>query len=743
MARRIFVAGILVVGAIFLAPLSTQAQPPRAITPAREQIEFFESKIRPVLIKACYECHSAQASKVKGGLYLDSRAGLLQGGDNGPAIVAGDPAKSLLIKALRYQDEMAMPPKDKGGKLPANIIADFEQWVKMGAPDPRTTDTTSWKKLTLEDAKTFWSFKPMQKHPAPANKDAAWAKSDVDRFIRAGLEAKGVQPVGDADRLTLLRRVTFDLAGLPPTPEEIDAFILDKSPDAFEKVVDRLLASKHFGERWGRYWLDVARYAESNGNADNTPFPHAWRYRDYVIKSFNDDKPYNRFVTEQVAGDMLPSKSPAERDELLVATGFLALTSKPRAQNNPDYRMDLVSDQLDVTIRGVLGMTIMCARCHDHKFDPISTRDYYSLAGIFNSAQMLYGAGVKGAKGGGDGGLHALNNGGQAMGVKEGVKVGDAPICIRGDSTKKGDVVPRGFLTVALTPNTKPVDKNKSGRLELAAWLTQPDNPLTSRVIVNRVWQHLFGQGLSRVVDNFGLHGEPPTHPELLDNLALKFQEDGWSIKKLVRSLILTRTYQLGSNHDVANYKTDPDNRLWWRLPSKRLDAEAIRDSMLAVSGKINLSKPESLVTAAVVAKKKKQPAPIAESTYRSIYLPIIRNNLPESLAIFDVADPSLIIGQRDVTTVPAQALYLMNSPFVLEQSKGFADRVLYWKDLDEGGRVDFAIRLAYGRTATTAERERVLRYLDETQKAGNSRQQAWLSFCQTLLASAEFRYVQ
>src|SRR5581483_2508087 len=321
----------------------------------------------------------------------------------------------------------------------------------------------------------------------------------------------------------------------------------DNSADAFEKVVDRLLASKHFGERWGRYWLDIARYAESNGNADNIPFPHAWRYRDYVIKSFNQDKPYNRFITEQIAGDLLPAKDSAEKDDNLVATGFLALTSKPRAQNNPDYRMDLIADQVDVTCRAVLSVTIVCARCHDHKFDPIPTKDYYSLAGIFDSSEMLSGPNPKGGgKVGGTSGLVVLSDGGLAMGVREG-KPKDTAICIRGDTTKPGAVSPRGFLTVATTPSTKPVNKSQSGRLELAAWLTQPDHPLTSRVVVNRIWQHLFGQGLSRVVDNFGLHGEPPTHPELLDNLALKFQQDGWSFKKMIRQLVLTRTYQMSS----------------------------------------------------------------------------------------------------------------------------------------------------------------------------------------------------
>ncbi|MBI3822617.1 MAG: PSD1 domain-containing protein [Planctomycetes bacterium] len=708
-----------------------------AIVQAREGIEFFEAKIRPVLAKHCYECHSAKSSKVKAALYLDSRTGILTGGDHGPAIVAGDPNKSLLIKALRHEGDYKMPKE----KLPDSVIADFVQWVKMGAPDPRTTDTASWKKLTLEDAKSHWSFKPMQKRPAPKVKDTSWPRSDVDRFILGPLEAKGLTPAKDADRATLLRRLTLDLIGLPPTPEQVDAFVADKSPDAYEKIVDRLLASQHFGERWGRYWLDIARYAESNGNADNTPFPHAWRYRDYVIKSFNDDKPYNRFISEQVAGDLLATKDAKEKDANLVATGLLALTSKPRAQNNPDYRMDLVADQLDVTCRAVMSMTIICARCHDHKFDPISTKDYYALAGIFDSSIMLSGTAAKGAKKGGGAGLHALSTGDEAMGVKEGPPT-DVAICIRGDSTKRGPVVSRGFLTVALTTDTKPVNRAQSGRLELAAWLTQLDHPLTSRVAVNRIWQHLFGQGLSRVVDNFGLHGEVPTHPELLDNLALQFQADGWSVKKMIRRLVLTRTYQQASTYQAAHFKADPDNRLFWSTQPRRLDAEAIRDSMLFVSGALEVTPPhKSTSTGGIVPKKKKAAVSVKENPYRSIYLPIIRNNLPESLAVFDVADPSLIVGQREVTTVPAQALYLMNSPIVLDLSRAFAGR-LTSRNIEDSDRVDLAFRIAYSRLPSAREREQVLAYVKDVQK-GTGRNAAWQSVCQTLLASAEFRYLQ
>jgi hypothetical protein len=705
------------------------AQPKTAGT--RDGIELFEAKIRPVLVKHCYECHSAKAAKVKGGLYVDHRAGLLQGGDGGPALVPGNPKKSLIIQALRHE-QLKMPPKQR---LSDGVIADFEQWIRLGAPDPRTADGASWKRLTHADAKNHWSFKPVQKHEPPLVKDVAWAKTDVDRFVLARLEARGLRPAAEADRASLLRRLSFDLTGLPPTPEESDGFVKDTSPQAVEKVVDRLLASKHYGERWGRHWLDLARYAESNGNTDNTLFPHAWRYRDWVIASFNDDKPYNRFIQEQIAGDLLPAATPEQKDAHLIATGFLALTSKPRAQGNPDYRQDLIADQLDVTCRTVLGLTIICARCHDHKFDPILTREYYALAGFFDSSEMLSGGSGKGAKkenGGGDG-LHTLSSGGLAMGIREG-KPTDTAIALRGDSTTRGEVSPRGFLGAVRTAHTPEINRNQSGRLELAHWLTQPDHPLTSRVIVNRVWQHLFGQGLSRVVDNFGLHGAAPTHPELLDYLASTFQDDGWSIKKLIRRIVLTRTYQMSSGYSDASYKADPDNTLWWRAQPRRLDAEAIRDAMLAAAGTINLAPPARSLA---YDPDNKKGAPAEEKiTHRSVYLGIIRNGLPETLAIFDVADPSLIVGQRDVTTVPSQALYLMNSPFVTEQARLLAERIQKAAP-DDAARVDLAHRLALGRPATPAETQRALSFIRAADNQG------WQAFCHALLASAEFRYLQ
>lgn len=709
--------------------------PNEAAGPDTKGIEFFENKIRPVLVNNCYECHSSKSAKLRGGLLLDTRDGVLKGGDTGPVIVPGDPAASLLIKSVKH-DGLEMPPKKQ---LPANVIADLERWVKMGAPDPRNSVAGAYKRMSLEEARDYWSFKPITRPDVPKVRDAKWAKDDIDLFIQASREAKGLRPVADADRRSLIRRVYFDLIGLPPSPSEIDAFVNDTSPKALEKVVDSLLQSPHFGERWGRHWLDLARYAESNGSADNTPFPHAWRYRDWVIKAVNQDKPYDQFIREQVAGDLLQAKDGPEKDDLLIATAFLALTSKPRAQNNPDYRMDLIADQIDVTTRAVLGLSVMCARCHDHKFDPIPTKEYYGLAGIFESTDMLPGAGGKGAgKMATPGGLHALSNGGQTMGVREG-KPTDTAICIRGESTKRGDTAERGFLAVATLVEAPKINRQQSGRLELAQWLTQPQNPLTARVAVNRIWLHLFGQGLVRSPDNFGSLGEKPSHPQLLDYLATRFITDGWSTKKMIRALVLSRTYQLATAHDGASFQADPDNVLLWRMSPRRLEAEAIRDAILTVSGKLNRTPPGGTLTSGNPAAKK--PMPVSrESAHRSVYLGFIRGApLPEILTMFDVANPNLVTAQREVTTVPAQSLYMMNSPWVVDQARGFAKRVQDEKSMDDTARVDYAYRMAFTRTPNDAEKTTALNFLKE---AGGG-DAAWIQFCQAMFAAAEFRYLQ
>jgi len=715
-----------------------------------KQLEFFETRIRPVLVKSCYECHSAKSSKVKGGLLLDTRAGIEAGGDSGEAVVPGDPEKSLIISALRHED-FKMPPKER---LAESVINDFVEWVKMGAPDPRTGQAEkAYKTLTLEESKSFWSFKPVHKPAVPKVKDTAWARSDVDRFILAQLESRGMKPVGDADPSTLLRRIYFDLTGLPPRAADVDSFLQQYAKNAsraVEQVIDQLLASPQYGERWGRYWLDVARFAETNGNADNIPFPDAWRYRDYVIRAVNEDKPYNRFIQEQIAGDLLPAADDKQRDQQLIATGLLALTSKPRAQNNPDYKYDLIADQIDVTTRATMGLSVMCARCHDHKFDPISQKEYYSMAGIFDSSVMLFGAnagkgGGNNKKNGGAGGNHKLSDGSTAMGVREG-KPADLRVCVRGESQNLGDVAPRGLLAAVNIGEDVTINSKQSGRLELAQWLTSPQNPFTTRIAVNRIWQHLFGQGLVRSPDNFGNLGERPSHPELLDYLAAQFVENGWSLKKSIKATMLSHTYQLSSAYDEKNYTADPDNFNLWRMPIRRLDAEAIRDATLLVSGKLDLAPLQGTLLGSFQPKGKNRVA-ASEDNHRSIYQAMVRGApLPEVLALFDIANPNLVVAQREVTTVPAQALFLMNSSFIQTHSRAFAQQLLSKASMTESERVDLAYKMAFGRNATAEEKGKVLDYVTafvQEQPGQQAAEAAWTTVCQTLYAAAEFRYLQ
>ena len=828
-------------------------------------VDFFERNIRPVLAQKCYGCHSKESGKQKGGLLLDTREGIRMGGDSGHAVVPGDPTESLLLTAIRYTDkEMEMPPKKEGGKLPEETIAKFEQWIRMGAPDPRGGDAVPMQPIAkknwdMKTAKEFWAFQLPKKSAPPAVKDTAWPRSDVDRFILAAQEAAKVKPVADADRTTLIRRAYFDLIGLPPRPEEVSAFVKDKSPDAFAKVVDRLLASPQFGERWGRHWLDVARFAESTGKERNFTFPAAWKYRDYVIASLNADQPYHEFIREQIAGDLLPSSDDAEHNRHLIATGFLALGPKGLNEKNKEqFRMDVVDEQIDVTTRAITGVTVACARCHDHKFDPIPQKDYYAMAGIFRSTETYFGTAAAGGKNRNGAPLLTLTGavktsdetaaapaakapepapeaashtsirleqlasknpkiaarlatmttdqkaqalerlekrygakltesatatpppavarmqalaaqagkkkkgyaapvkqeGDLCMGVMEGRR-GDARILVRGEIDQPSETVPRGFVNVLTNGEAPKIPAADSGRLQLADWLTAPTNPLTARVAVNRVWQHLFGQGLVRTADNFGATGEKPTHPELLDALAVQFMQDGWSMKKMIRSLMLTHTYQLSNAHDSFANETDPDNHLLWHASQRRLDAEAIRDAMLAASGQLNPVPPTGSVVSAVgdgYIGKGIRPEIFSEfqSKTRSVYLPVVRDFVPEALEVFDFAEPSLVVASRDVTNVPSQALYMMNNEFVRAQSAAMAKRILA-TPLDYPSRLNLAYHLALGRPATEAERKRADQYLLAEAKAivplkgGNTNdaaQLAWATFCQALFASAEFRYL-
>jgi hypothetical protein len=737
---------------------------------------------------------------------------LRKGGESGPAIVPGNPDESVLIRAIRYRDdELRMPPK---AKLDDAVIADFEAWIKMGAPDPRTgpTSTATRPSLDLVKAREFWSFRPPKKSAPPAVKGSNWPRGEIDRFLLAALESRGLSPVADSGRPRLLRRLTFDLIGLPPTPEDLDSFARDDSPDALGKVVERLLASPHFGERWGRHWLDVARFAESSGKTNFT-YPQAWRYRDWAIASLAADKPFDQFVREQIAGDLLPADNDRKRANQIIATGFIALGSKAHdAENRGQFVLDVVDEQIEATTRAFLGLTVACARCHDHKMDPIPQRDYYALAGIFRSTQtcsgtlagvfpnfnasplieLPSGAGVPpavpslapGQRAAMEDRLAALvrerdaippgeanrdrlrrvnsmlatlryrllidRPGGTprafAMGARERDEAVDSPLYTRGELDQPGEIVPRGLVRVVCAQAPAPIAAG-SGRRELADWLASPTNPLTARVIVNRVWLHLFGRGLVPSPDNFGAAGQRPSHPELLDTLAVDLMTDGWSIKRLIRRIVLSRAYGLDSTHDSRNFEADPDNSLVWRMSKRRLDAEALRDALLFVSGRLLLEPP----VAGAVARTGEGLALFlrvagldASDLHRSVYLPVVRDSVLESLALFDFADPSLVTGERTTTTGPAQALYFMNGALVSRQAEALAQRVREFEG-DDAKRVDRAYRLALTRLPTAPERDRALAFLrDFAGRAGGAdpARSAWSALCQAIFASAEFRYL-
>jgi hypothetical protein len=787
------VLGALVM-ALTLARAAFGAEPGK-ITP--EQLEFFEKKIRPVLVQNCYDCHSEEKGKNKGELTLDTRDGIRAGGDRGPAVVPGKPDDSVLINAIRQAGQLHMPPDSRGGMLPDEVISDFEKWVKDGAADPRDSAkivsaraAKPEKVYDWDKERQYWAFQKPKFTAPPKVTDEKWPKSEIDHFVLAKLEEKGLQPVRDADKRTLIRRVYYDIIGLPPTPEQVEAFAKDKSADAYERLVDNLLASPRFGEQWGRYWLDVARYGESTGMDRNLNYPYAWRYRDYVIDAFNRDKPYNRFVTEQLAGDQLPCANQKERDENLTATGFLAIGPKGLNETRVKYsKWQVVNDQIDATSRGFLGLTVGCAQCHDHKFDPIPQRDYHALAGIFSSTETLYGTvggrgnrrptsllsldgapelavlstgeptpnmfvntnrnftvssrtnnaargtndvaggGRRGGRGGGGGRGFGRNfttnqieripaHKSYAMGVRDYDQPQDEPVYYRGDLTKPTDaVVPRGFLRIANFSDTPGIPTNSSGRLQLAQWITNPENPLTARVAVNRVWQHLFGEGLVATPDNLGHLGTRPTHPELLDYLAVKFvNEQNWSVKQLVRSLVLTRAYQLSSDVYAKAEEVDPADTLIWRAAPRRLMAEQLRDSILAASGRLDTAPPTNNVTAefgdgyyGVNIWESDLPQHYFK---RSIYLPVPRDLVPESLSLFDLPNPNLVGAHREETTSPSQELFLMNNAFVQDEALHLARQLFNNKRLSDKERIQQAYLAVFERQPTSAEVKHAAKFI-------------------------------
>ncbi|MDA1053460.1 MAG: DUF1549 domain-containing protein [Planctomycetota bacterium] len=942
-----------------------------------KKLEFFETRIRPVLVEHCYECHSVGAKEVKGSLVVDTAAGLLKGGDTGTSLVPGKPAESLLLQALRYED-LEMPP---AGRLPENVIDDFERWIAMGAPDPRGGDAgpVTRSKIDIEAGRKFWAFQPPQSHAPPTVADAQWPRCALDAFVLTRLEAAGLKPAADADRATLARRLYFDLLGLPPTPEQVSEFVNDPSSTALESLVDRLLDSDQFGVHWGRHWLDVARYADSNGGDFNATFHDAWRYRDYVVAAMNNDKPFDQFVREQIAGDLLPYETDEQRAEQLIATGFLMVGTKMLSERDKEkLTMDTVDEQINTVGSAFMGLTLGCCRCHDHKFDPIPTQDYYALAGIFRSTRALEGesqqyvstwprrdlpakpehvAAVKeheartkslndqltaakkqfdaaekelkelavgtnsltfddadaevagswkastftpnyigkgyihddntdkGEKsveftlkvpttgmyeirlsytpGSGrannvpitvrhadgksevtldqtrkppvdnlfaavgrfrfevgkpasltvsttgtvghvivdavrlvevdsdgkplvsatapeseavkqaeanveklkaelaslDEQIKALEKDAppplpKAIAVDEFKETGDCQICVRGEHRNRGERIQRGFLQVALTSEPLEIPAGTSGRRELADWIASPLHPLTARVIVNRVWYHLLGEGIVRSVDNFGELGERPTHPELLDDLANRFvrpsgdQGFGWSIKRLVREITLSRTYQMSSDHDEIAWQADPENHLLWHANRRRLPAEAIRDSMLAISGQLDLSPGGSPVEGlGVLVTNNSADADSyesKESPRRSLYLPIIRNELPASLTVFDFADPDLVVGQRPVTNVPAQALLMMNSPFVMNCAERTAKQLLAGELQAPEQLVAKTYQVTLSRAPTASEVERAIAFLnlqgDATDKTDDFVAKRLTQLVHVLFASTEFR---
>jgi mono/diheme cytochrome c family protein len=730
------------VAAIALSALGLAAQAAQTPPPSPAQSQFFETKIRPILVDNCYKCHSSQAEKLRGHLSLEYRDSILKGGDTGPALVPGKPEESLLIKAVRYGDpDLQMPPK--GRKLTDGQIEDLVTWVKMGAPDPRVPATASASLGWNKDRREHWSFQPLKKVAVPDVKDTNWVSTPVDSFVLAKLESKDMHPSPAADKRTLIRRATFDLTGLPPTPEEVQAFLDDTSPDAFAKVVDRLLASPRYGERWGRFWLDTARYSDTKGdikaNQEARIFPYSWTYRDYVIRAFNDDMPYNQFVLEQIAADRVPVLKD-HRD--LAALGFLALG--PHFNGNPN---DIINDRIDVVCKGFLGLTVTCARCHDHKFDPISQKDYYALHGIFSSSvepaeEPLLGtlkmtpeygrfaeefnaknnqlaadeAELRAKRREGKGGkmaqdlrktINQLRNQiaslerddpgspPKATVLYDSTKPHDSYVFIRGEAENKGDLAPRRFLSILAGPYA-PVFRNGSGRLELAYSIINPKNPLTARVLVNRVWQHHFGEGFVTTPDDLGNQSDAPSNQELLDYLSARFMQEGWSIKKLHRLIMLSSVYQESSENNPRYAQIDPQNRLLWRANIHRLEFEAVRDSILALGGQLESTMGGPPVNLSAGAG--------GYSHRRTIYGLVDRRNLPEVYSQFDFANPDITTGKRYETTVPQQALFMMNNSLVVELARKLVTGPEFRAITGDQERIKFLYERLFQRVPTELE---------------------------------------
>ena len=770
--RRLLPALLLVL------PL-TATPAPAAPGPSAEDDAFFEKKVRPVLFARCQECHSTRTKKKRGGLLLDGRAAVLAGGETGPAAVPGHPEKSLLVQAVRFEHAtVSMPP---AGKLPPAEVAVLEEWVRRGVPFPGPSVVEAKAGIDIAAGKTFWSFQPLAALAPPAVRDTAWPQGRVDRFLLAGMERQGLAPSPMADRRTLARRLSFDLVGLPPTPAELDEFVNDKRPDAYGRLVERLLASPRFGERWGRYWLDLARYCDVAEDWSATKGAR-WLYRDWVVRALNDDVPYDQFVRKQLAADLLPGAAPADR----AALGFLGLSPSYWKELKLDHNVikGVVAEEWEERIHTLgstfLGLTVACARCHDHKFDPIAAQDYYALAGVFASIREAdvsllpadLDAAVRKARarlaaidqqliplrkkeaesaariaaleaevrqlrktphlnepmaaGVAESGLRVLADGPDRTRLEYKPAAQDVALQIRGNPASAGPVVPRRFLAVLSDGTPRNFEKG-SGRLELADAIVTDARALAARVIVNRVWEHHFGAGLVRTPSDFGRQGDRPTHPQLLDDLAARFVAGGWSLKSLHRELVLSAAYRQSSRTaDRAKVALDPDNRWLARMSRRKLEVEPWRDALISVSGglddavggpPLDINRPDNV--------------------RRTIYASVKRRELPDLLRLFDFPDPTTHSASRVPTTTPLQQLFLLNSDFMRQRAEALAARL--HATPGDAERIALAYRLLFARAATAEETKAGLAFLKQS---GPDPAEAWRVYAQVLLGSNEFLYV-
>ena len=752
---------------------------------ADAKTDFFESKIRPVLATHCFECHG---HKDKGGLKLNSREAILQGGDSGPAIVLGKPQKSLLMTAVQHADpELEMPPKKK---LPPEAIADLSQWIRAGAVWPEGKGLGFATGEITDEQRKHWAYQPLKGNPAqtPAGENF------IDAHVRGRLKEQGLQAVDLADRRTLIRRVTFNLTGLPPTPMEVEAFLKDQKPDAWYRVVERLLASPRYGERWGRHWLDLVRYADTAGDAGDYPIPEAYKYRNYVIDAFNKDKPYNQFVREQIAGDQLPAENEEQRWEQTIATGYIAISRRIGVSPHK-LRHITIEDTLNNLGKTFLGLTIGCARCHDHKFDPIPTADYYALYGIFDSSvyphagaehsphrhsfvyrmgkakadevlkpfrsklepwnkkerdqfnlyqsfqrEVVTGSITRQSVWAGLEGIRARRaevaktfpNSDIAYAIVDG-SASDVSIHKQGNPRDLGPKVRRGFLQI-LGGQQLPENTKGSGRLELANWLTSSAEPLLARVIVNRIWHYHFGRGLVSTPSDFGVRGTAPTHPELLDMLAQYFIESGWSMKTMHRLILDSETYRMAASEHAGNLAKDPDNHFLWRANRRRLDAEELRDSLLTFSAQLDITPGGRHPFPHRLTYFYRQHEPFQEkyvSNKRSIYQMQQRIQKNPYLDMFDGPDGGLHLGDRKASVTTLQALYFMNSKFIHEQAEAITER------LPEEHKVEYLYELVFNRRAE----EKELEFAESYFAKDNSRQR-WAGYVRSMLSSNEFLFV-